>query len=58
LLGKRNESILAHGTMPITEHDYDQLYEEVIGLSGFIPNLEELLNKSKFPNSSTIVLFK
>jgi CRISPR-associated protein (TIGR02710 family) len=61
LLGKRNESILAHGTMPITEHDYDQLYEEVIEvirLSSFFPDLEELLNKSKFSNSSTIGLFK
>jgi hypothetical protein len=58
LLGKRNESILAHGVTPITEHDYDQLYEEVIRLSGFILDLEELLNKSKFPNSSTIGLFK
>jgi CRISPR-associated protein (TIGR02710 family) len=54
LLRKRNESILAHGTMPVTEQDYNQLYEEVIKvirLSSLIPNIEELLKKSRFPSS-------
>lgn len=50
LLKRRNESILAHGVRPITNEDYNSLYEEVkkLCLKTF-QNIEELIEKSKFP---------
>jgi CRISPR-associated protein (TIGR02710 family) len=50
LLGKRNQSILAHGLKPISREDYEKLREKVINLaSSVIRELEQIRMRGRFP---------
>ena len=49
LLSKRNASILAHGTTPVTQETYKQLYQKTVEYAKItIKNLNKLLEMSKF----------
>ncbi len=51
LLKRRNNSILAHGLDPVDEETFSKLYEITEKFAGLVvPDLEELMIKSKFPN--------
>ncbi|MCD6474476.1 MAG: TIGR02710 family CRISPR-associated protein [Thermoplasmata archaeon] len=50
LLKKRNDSILAHGTTPISKEDAEKLYEKVIEMaSKVIKDLKKKMKRAEFP---------